>query len=105
MKYKDVNDFMTEYINYDNTIDKEGIFFCLKEVFDENKEKLTSNVPTLYFVDELIYQTFRHRAEFLGIPYPSKNQIVKWFKENDIYKDVSFWVEKSRKERKATVLA
>lgn len=100
MRYEEIDKFMTDYINPDGSLDSEGTFYRLKETFEENKDRLTANVPTLYFVDELLYRSFRNRAEFLNEDYPSKAQLVKWFKEKNFYDVITLWIEKKRKDRR-----
>ena len=97
MKYEDMDKFMGDFINPDGSTDKEGIIYVLKDTLEANLDKLTANVPTHYFADELIYSAFRNRAEFLMTNYASKKQIVKWFKEHDLYHDALELVEDSRK--------
>ncbi|WP_303814165.1 hypothetical protein [Selenomonas ruminantium] len=96
MKYNELENFMEEYINPDGSIDWEGIQFKLEDGLEQNHDKLTCNVPTHYFADELIYGTFRNMAELYEVAYPSKNQLVKWFKEKGIYSNVLELVENAR---------
>lgn len=97
MKYSEVEFFMADYINPDGSLDWEGIEFQLNDTLQMNVDKLTSNIPTHYFADELIYSNFRDTAEFLKTAYPSKKQIVKWFKEKNLYHNVLNMVERARK--------
>ena len=97
MKYEELDKFMEDFINPDGTLDKEGITYVLKDTLEVNRDKLTANVPTHYFANEMIYAAFRNRAEILLTNYASKNQMVKWFKEHNLYRDVLELVEESRK--------
>lgn len=93
MKYSEVNDFMGDFLEPWGAVDFDGLMDSLNETMKVNTDKITPTSPTHYIADELIYRSMRNRAEFLQTDYPSKNQLVKWFKEKELYDSVLELVE------------
>ncbi len=93
MRYVEVENFMSDFLEPWGAVDFDGLTEHLRETLKVNLDKIVPSSPTHYIADELIYRSLRNRAEFLQMDYPSKNQLVKWFKEKDLYDSVLDMVE------------